>query len=56
MAVNKRSSSSKTKNEEDDIRLDVDGWDVSINVDLVISKLTFENWLNYIKFSMSKVP
>lgn len=32
MAVNNKSSRSKTKNEEDDIRLDVDVWDVSINI------------------------
>lgn len=30
MAVNKRCTPSKAKNEEDDIRLDVDVWDVSI--------------------------
>lgn len=30
MAVNKKGTSSKTKTDEDDIRLDVDVWDVSI--------------------------
>lgn len=36
MAVNERSSCSKTKNEEDDIQLDVDVWDVSISSGNVI--------------------
>lgn len=31
MAVNKKSAPSKSKNEEDDIRLDVDAWDVSFS-------------------------
>lgn len=30
MAVNKKGTSSKTKTDEDEIRLDVDVWDVSI--------------------------
>lgn len=36
MAVNNKSPRSKTKNEEDDIRLDVDVWDVSIEIYLFL--------------------